>query len=515
MLADSLADTAFTFGLESPSYVAIRSVMYLSALCVIGACAFVLLIATRVSHLSGDGLRVSTVAPAARRVALAAAFVLALAMTARMLAQAYLVGEGQFGSIAPMLRSTVWGWGWLLGAVATLLVAAALAAARASRLAWRLTALGTGALALSFSLTGHAVSVQGDPALHVALDTIHVMAAGGWLGSLFVVMIVGLPAALSLPTDVRARATAQLINAFSSLALVCVATLALTGIVAAWTQLPTVPSLWQTQYGLALVRKLVVLGFAGLVGVYNWRVIRPQLEHAGTVKLLRRSATAELTLGVVVVILTAVLVATSPPDMDDMPMSSSRAPATHRVRAGASLLAPAAAPTFRHTNSQGSSMTAPAVTMPPVAGDLAPDFTADSTSGQPVTLSLFRGKKRVLLAFFPLAFTSTCTSELCDFSADFDQFSSRDVEVLPISVDSVPTLREFKTRHSMRVDLLSDFRRDISRAYGVLLADKFFSARAYFLVGLNGTIEWAHVEANPGQKRSNVEILEQIAAVPA
>ena len=132
-----------------------------------------------------------------------------------------------------------------------------------------------------------------------------------------------------------------------------------------------------------------------------------------------------------------------------------------------------------------------------------------------MTLSSYQGKKRVLLAFFPLAFTSTCTSELCDFSADFDQFSSRDVEVLPISVDSVPTLREFKAKHQMRVDLLSDFRRNISRAYGVLLADKFYSARAYFLVGLDGRIEWAHIESSPGLKRSNAEILEQIAAVPA
>jgi peroxiredoxin len=160
-------------------------------------------------------------------------------------------------------------------------------------------------------------------------------------------------------------------------------------------------------------------------------------------------------------------------------------------------------------------MTSPTAAKALVAGDRAPDFTADSTSGLPVTLSSFQGKKRVLLAFFPLAFTSTCTSELCDFSADFDQFSDRDVEVMPISVDSVPTLKEFKARHQMRVDLVSDFKRDISRAYGVLLADKFYSARAYFLIGLDGTITWAHVESNAGLKRTNAEILEQIAAVPA
>jgi glutaredoxin-dependent peroxiredoxin len=155
-------------------------------------------------------------------------------------------------------------------------------------------------------------------------------------------------------------------------------------------------------------------------------------------------------------------------------------------------------------------MTSSTSATPLAVGDRAPDFTADSTSGQPVTLSFFQQRKRVLLAFFPLAFTSTCTTELCDFSADFDQFTSKDVEVMPISVDSVPTLREFKAKHHMRVDLVSDFKRDISRAYGVLLADRFFSARAYFLVGLDGRVEWAHIEANPGDKRGNEEIFERI-----
>lgn len=149
----------------------------------------------------------------------------------------------------------------------------------------------------------------------------------------------------------------------------------------------------------------------------------------------------------------------------------------------------------------------------PAVGEAAPDFTLPSTSGADVTLSSFRGRKHVLIAFFPLAFTSTCTAEMCAFSEDFDRFASRDVEVLPISVDSVPTLREFRAKHHLTVDLLSDFRRDVSRRYGVLLAEKFFSTRAYFLVDRSGTLRWLHVEANPSQRRENGEILEQIAAL--
>lgn len=147
----------------------------------------------------------------------------------------------------------------------------------------------------------------------------------------------------------------------------------------------------------------------------------------------------------------------------------------------------------------------------PAVGSSAPDFNLDSTSGQRVSLASFRGHNPVLIAFFPLAFTSTCTAELCDFSEDYDQFAERGVVVLPISVDSVPTLKEFKARHNMKTDLLSDFKRDAGPAYGVMWQDAFFTNRAYFLVDTAGVIRWEHVEAAPGGKRSNAELLEQIA----
>lgn len=160
-----------------------------------------------------------------------------------------------------------------------------------------------------------------------------------------------------------------------------------------------------------------------------------------------------------------------------------------------------------------STAAAPAPTAAaPAVGSPAPDFTLPSTTGESVTLSALRGR-RVLVAFFPLAFTSTCTTELCAFSDDWDAFSGSGVTVLPISVDSVPTLTEFKAKHGMRVDLLSDFKREASRAYGVLLEHTFFSTRAYFLVDEAGTVRWAHVEENPGQRRENAELLAAIAAL--
>jgi len=119
----------------------------------------------------------------------------------------------------------------------------------------------------------------------------------------------------------------------------------------------------------------------------------------------------------------------------------------------------------------------------------------------------------VLLAFFPLAFTSTCTEELCAFRDDYDQFASRNVTVLPISVDSVQTLREFRAKLNLRSEMLSDFKRDVSAAYGVLLPEQFFSTRAYFLIDRDGTIRWEHVEENRGERRDDAEILQAIAAL--
>ena len=146
----------------------------------------------------------------------------------------------------------------------------------------------------------------------------------------------------------------------------------------------------------------------------------------------------------------------------------------------------------------------------PQVGDAAPDFVAPSTSGKDVSLSSLRGKRNVLLAFFPLAFTGTCTKELVCFTEDFDQFAGKGVEILPISVDSTASLKEFKNKLGMKTELLSDFKRDISRAYGVLNEDRFYSNRAYFLIDREGRIRWSHIEGNNGERRENSEILAAI-----
>ncbi len=146
----------------------------------------------------------------------------------------------------------------------------------------------------------------------------------------------------------------------------------------------------------------------------------------------------------------------------------------------------------------------------PSVGSSAPDFALPSTSGQPVTLASLRGKN-VLLAFFPLAFTGTCTAEMCAISEDYGKFQSRNTVVLPISVDSVPTLKEFKAKERITIDLLSDFKREVSRRFDVLNEEKFLSNRAYILIDQNGIVRWTYQEANNSERRDNSELLAELA----
>lgn len=151
----------------------------------------------------------------------------------------------------------------------------------------------------------------------------------------------------------------------------------------------------------------------------------------------------------------------------------------------------------------------------PAVGTEAPDFTLPGTSGETVTLSSFRGWKNVLLAFFPLAFTGVCTREMVDFSDDHSLFDALDCVVLAISVDSVPTLKEFQARTGMRVEFLSDFHRTVCRLYGTLIEEQFLSKRAYVLIDEAGLVRWTHEEPHAGHRRTNEELFEQLRRIGA
>ena len=124
-------------------------------------------------------------------------------------------------------------------------------------------------------------------------------------------------------------------------------------------------------------------------------------------------------------------------------------------------------------------------------GDIAPDFTLPSTIGDKVTLSHYRGKKNVLLLFYPLDFSPTCSKETKQCGEMLPADDARDIEVLGISVDSLWVHKAFAPQNGITYPLLADFhpKGEVSRKYGVYLDDKGFSARTAFIVGKDGKIK--------------------------
>lgn len=146
----------------------------------------------------------------------------------------------------------------------------------------------------------------------------------------------------------------------------------------------------------------------------------------------------------------------------------------------------------------------------------APDFELPNQFGEHVRLGEFRGKKAVALVFFPLAFSSTCTSELCTLRDNLSLFAADDVELIGISVDSKATLRAFADQEGYDFTLLADFwpHGDVAKEYGVFLEQKGFANRATFLIDVDGVIRATFVTA-PGQPRSLAEYSAALAELHA
>ncbi|MEU3981656.1 peroxiredoxin [Streptomyces sp. NPDC026672] len=132
-------------------------------------------------------------------------------------------------------------------------------------------------------------------------------------------------------------------------------------------------------------------------------------------------------------------------------------------------------------------------------GDEAPDFELKDNHGRPVRLSRFRGEKNVVLVFFPFAFTSVCTGELCALRDNLPRFVNDDTQLLALSNDSVPTLRVFGEQEGLEYPLLSDFwpHGAVSRAYGVLAEDKGCAVRGTFIIDKRGVVRWTVVNDMP------------------
>ncbi len=156
--------------------------------------------------------------------------------------------------------------------------------------------------------------------------------------------------------------------------------------------------------------------------------------------------------------------------------------------------------------------------MPIPIGTKAPDFTLKSSGAnglKDVKLSDNFGKKKTLLLFFPLAFTGVCTTEMCDVTSGLARYTGLNAEVYGISVDSPFAQAAWAKQNNISVTLLSDLNKTVAKAYGVIfpglagIGDT--SARAAFVIGIDGTVAYSEQTATPKDLPNFSAIAEALA----
>ena len=136
-------------------------------------------------------------------------------------------------------------------------------------------------------------------------------------------------------------------------------------------------------------------------------------------------------------------------------------------------------------------------------GQTAPDFTLYDSEKKQVTLSELKGQP-VLLLFFPLAFTSVCTAELCSVRDNIAWYNTLNAKVFGISVDALQTLAKFKEEQQLNFTLLSDFNKEVARSYDSIYETfgynmKGVAKRSAFVIDKEGIVRYAEVLENAGE----------------
>jgi peroxiredoxin len=150
-------------------------------------------------------------------------------------------------------------------------------------------------------------------------------------------------------------------------------------------------------------------------------------------------------------------------------------------------------------------------------GQKAPDFTLLDTDFKPRSLKEFIGSKNVVLVFFPAAFSSVCTKELCTFRDSMSKFNKLNANVIGISVDTPFAQKAFAEHNKLTFTLLSDFNKDVIKLYDVVLQDlrglKGLAKRAVFIIDKDGIIRYKWVSDNPGVEPNYNEIEKQLETI--
>ena len=147
-------------------------------------------------------------------------------------------------------------------------------------------------------------------------------------------------------------------------------------------------------------------------------------------------------------------------------------------------------------------------------GSAAPDFTLKNQHGEDVSLSSYKGKKNVVVLFYPFAFSGICTGELCGLRDDLGSFQNDDVELLAISCDPMYSLKAFGEAEGYKFPLLADFwpHGAVAKSYGVFDEARGCSVRGTFVINKDGNIAWQVVNGL-GDARNLVDYKQALAAL--
>ena len=319
---------------ESSAYIFARWLNFLAIIGVVGVVAFRTLVLPRAMHDvpecdRGLGQRIRR---ACARLGLIAGIAAVVACLLRLYAEHAVIGNGV--SMARLLQS-FWGRMWQAQIAMAAFACAAFTLAWLSerenhrehewRHWWSVSILAAIGMAITPALTSHAMAATRLRNMSVLLDVLHVIAAGGWVGGLLVLMVVAVP--IAAVTDRMANSDSQLVspsvriaalvNAFSPMALTFAGVVVVTGGIAAWLRVGSFSMLLNSSYGNVLLVKIgLVMAVAG-AGAFNWLRMRAALSrangHCRAVARFRRSAWTEIVMGLLVIAATAVLVAAQPP----------------------------------------------------------------------------------------------------------------------------------------------------------------------------------------------------------
>lgn len=150
-------------------------------------------------------------------------------------------------------------------------------------------------------------------------------------------------------------------------------------------------------------------------------------------------------------------------------------------------------------------------------GAKAPAFTLPSKPGETASLADHLGRDTIVLLFFPLAYSSVCTAEMCHFRDTWSEWSKLDAKIFGISVDSPFVTDRFRQDEKIPFPILSDFNKDVSRQYGVLHEElkglRGVSKRSAFVIDPSGTVAYAWVTENPGVQAPFDEVKAAVEGV--